>query len=60
MNSLSPEAENEAPTCASLREIMKLLAFLVLSPAAERRTCATPNSVCGSYRDPALKLHRIL
>lgn len=45
MNSRSPEADTEAPIWANLRAMMKLLAFLVVRPAADRRTWEIPNSV---------------
>lgn len=48
MNSRSPDAVTEAPICCNLRARMKELAYLVLSPAAERSIWATPSSVCGS------------
>lgn len=48
MNSRSPEALKDAPICASLRRMIKAEAFFVDKPAAERKRCAEPNSVCGS------------
>lgn len=48
MNSRSPDALKDAPICASLRRMIKALAFFVESPAAERNRWANPNSPWGS------------